>query len=592
MDALLDDLDARQREAVTATAAPLAILAPAGSGKTRVLTRRIAWRVREEFAESRHVLAVTFTRPAAAELNGRVARLGVGPGITAGTFHALALAQLRRRAAEQGREAPTVLSSKARILGPLAGGAVADVAAEIEWAKARMLAPGAYAEAARSSARRPPRPASEIAEIYERYEQEKRKRRAFDFDDLLWQCADAIETDGAFAAGQRWRFRHLFVDEFQDATPLQVRLLRAWLGNRTELCVVGDIAQAIYAFAGADAAPLREFTTHFPGGTVVALDHNYRSTPQVVAVAESVLGPAAGVDATRVVQSMRLDGPAPTVTEYGDDGAEAAAIAQACFAAFARGVHWSEMAVLYRTNAQSSRFEAAFARRGVPVRMTGTARFADRPAVNAALEAMRAADRAAGRPRPFSEHLADLTAGPVEAPDAESQHEEELREHRDALLTLGREYLAVETGSTTLGGFVAWLDAGTRTDPTPEPGVDLVTFHRAKGLEWRVVFVTGCEQGLVPIGWAQTEAAIAEERRLLHVALSRAADEVHCSWARERTVASRTVRREPSPWLPMIAERAARVAPALLNTRTALAGMRAALDAATPPQPRRASRPR
>ena len=229
--------------------------------------------------------------------------------------------------------------------------------------------------------------------------------------------------------------------------------------------------------------------------------------------------------------------------------------------------------------------------------MTGTVRFAGRPAVKAALEAMRAADRAAGRPRPFAEHLADLAAGPVEAPDtesprAESRREEELREHRDALLTLGREYLTVETASTTLGGFVAWLDASTRTDATPGPGVDLVTFHRAKGLEWRVVFVTGCEQGLVPIGWAQTGATIAEERRLLHVALSRAADEVHCSWARERTVAGRTVRREPSPWLPLIAERAARVAPAPLDTRTALAGVRAALDAATPPQPRRVPRPR
>ncbi len=336
MDALLDDLDARQREAVTATAAPLAILAPAGSGKTRVLTRRIAWRVREELAESRHVLAVTFTRPAAAELERarrpRSASDPESPRAPSMRWHWPNSAGARPSRAARHRPCSARRHASS---GHSAGGAVADVAAEIEWAKARMLAPAAYAEAARAAARRPPRPATEIAEIYERYEHEKRKRRAFDFDDLLWQCADAIETDGAFAAGQRWRFRHLFVDEFQDATPLQVRLLRAWLGDRTELCVVGDVAQAIYAFAGADAAPLREFTTQFPGGTVVALDHNYRSTPQVVAVAESVLGPAAGVDATRVVQSMRLDGPAPTVTEYGDDGAEAAAIAQACWAAFA-----------------------------------------------------------------------------------------------------------------------------------------------------------------------------------------------------------------------------------------------------------------
>ena len=274
-DPLLADLDPHQRAAVTDPHVPLAILAPAGSGKTRVLTRRIAFRVREGLAEGRHVLAVTFTRRAAGELVDRLDALGVDSAVTAGTFHSLALAQLRSRAADRRQEPPRVLDRKGRILGPLLGSkrsngastalAVTDVAGEIEWAKARMITPDRYADAARATERRVPRPAGDLAALYARYEAEKRRRHLLDFDDLLGWCADAIERDADFAASQRWRFRHLFVDEFQDATPLQTRLLRAWLGDRPDLCVVGDGAQAIYAFAGADASPLARVLAALPG---------------------------------------------------------------------------------------------------------------------------------------------------------------------------------------------------------------------------------------------------------------------------------------------------------------------------------------
>jgi len=335
-DRLLDDLDAHQRAAVTEPRLPLAILAPAGSGKTRVLTRRIAWRVREELADARHVLAVTFTRRAAGELVDRIDALGVDAAVTAGTFHALALAQLRRRATESRRELPRVLDRKARALAPLlrASGpqgppALADVATEIEWAKARMIPPERYAAAARAAERRLPRAPAELADLYARYEAEKRKRRWLDFDDLLGWCADAIETDDDFAAAQRWRFRHLFVDEFQDATPLQLRLLKAWLGDRSDLCVVGDGAQAIYAFAGGDASPLVDFARHFPGGRTVALTYNYRSTDAIVAVAEAALGPASGVerDAPRAVRPADRRA---AIESFDDDGAEADAVADAC----------------------------------------------------------------------------------------------------------------------------------------------------------------------------------------------------------------------------------------------------------------------
>jgi len=573
-DPLLSDLDPHQRAAVTEPHTPLAILAPAGSGKTRVLTRRIAFRVREHVADARHVLAVTFTRRAAGELVDRLELLRVDTAVTAGTFHALALAQLRGRAADRGQDPPRVLDRKGRVLAPLLASrgssgpsislAIVDVATEIEWAKARMIPPERYAAAARGSGRRLPRPAHELADLYARYEADKRRHRWLDFDDLLAQCADAIDDDADFAAAQRWRFRHLFVDEFQDATPLQTRLLRSWLGDRCDLCVVGDGAQAIYAFAGADTTPLTDFPRHFSGGRTLSLVYNYRSTNRVVEVAEAALGPASGVerDPPRPVRPAER---AVTVAAYDDDGHEAAMVADACWHEFTRGVPWDRIAVLFRTNAQSSLFENAFARRGVPFRVTGAPRFATRPAVRMLLDQLRDAERQ-HRTSSFADHLADLAADADSERDAESVSppppltgpapeaattttDDDVRTHRDALLRFGREYATANPTTASVAGFISWLDFATRRESGTDRGVDLVTFHRAKGLEWQVVFVTGLERGLVPISWADNPAARAEERRLLHVALGRAEDWVQCSWARERTVHSRRATRQPSPWL-------------------------------------------
>jgi DNA helicase-2/ATP-dependent DNA helicase PcrA len=617
-DALLGDLDPTQYDAVTSDAAPLAIIAPAGSGKTRVLTRRIAYRCREESIEPRHVLAVTFTRKAAGELISRMGKLGVDGRITAGTFHAIALGQLRRHATERNREAPTVIERKARILGPLMGGrgaassvAISDVAGEIEWAKARLISPDGYEAAAAAAGRRTPRGAGEISALYVRYEAEKRRRHLIDFDDVLSRCSESIARDEEFAAGQRWRFRHFFVDEFQDATPLQLRLLRAWLGGADELTVVGDPAQAIYGFTGADAAPLVRFERAFPGGQTVVLGRNYRSTPAVVALAEAALGPASGTGRHHP-EAVRADGAAPTIVSYEDDDAEATAVAESCWENHAAGVAWQDMAVLFRTNAQSSRFEAALTRRGVPFRIGEGQRFASRAHVRAVLDELRDAERSAPG-RPFSHHLADVAAGgkrdpsPVGARDREAGPEpdtepdtervgsaeqagrDEARTHRDALLELGREYLEAVGGSGGVAEFTAWLDVATNGATTEAAGVDLVTFHRAKGLEWTVVYVTGLERGMVPISWAVSENAQAEERRLLHVALSRAEDELHCSWARTRTVGSRRAAREPSPWLGVLENEANHAPHGLLQGRLAprdhLAELRATLAAATPPSP-------
>ena len=543
---LLDDLDDRQRAAVTSTAAPLAILAGAGSGKTRVLTRRIAWQVAEGRVDPTHTLALTFTRKAAAELVGRLEAFGVQRMVTAGTFHSVALAQLRRRAADRRRAMPAILARKARILVPLVGGrgaqasvAASEIATEIEWAKARRVSADRYVAAVERAERTTPRPPDAVARVYARYEQEKRNRKLVDFDDLIWSCADALRRDTEFAATQRWRFRHLFVDEFQDATPAQVALVRGWLGDRVDLTVVGDPDQAIYGFAGGTPWYLADFARHFPGGATVALAVNYRSTPQVIATAQAVLPRSS---AARPAESARGPGPSPTISERESETDEARSIAVALRRSRTAGRAWSDDAIVFRTNAQSAAFEAALHAEGVPFRVRGGTAFLSRPEVRASLDELRrSASVAPGRRlRAQLDDLVDTDTGG-----------EELREHADAIARLGHEYLDIDNDGT-VDGFLAYLQVALRgeVEPTSVEAVELLTFHRAKGLEFERVYVTGLERGLVPISHANSAADLAEEHRLLYVALSRAHEELHLSWARRRNDRNR----QPSPWLARLAD--------------------------------------
>jgi DNA helicase II / ATP-dependent DNA helicase PcrA len=547
-DELLEDLDESQQAAVVEPAQPLAILAPAGSGKTRVLTRRIAWQIATGKIEPGHVLAVTFTRKAALELRDRLRALGVRGDVMAGTFHSVALASLRRYATDRGTTMPALLERKARILGPLVGGArgaaltvaINEIAGDIEWAKARLVSPDRYEAAAQAAGRESQRTHSEVARLYESYEREKRRRGLLDFDDLIWQCAKTVHNDPEFAAVQRWRFRHFFVDEFQDATRAQLRLVREWLGDRADLCAVGDPDQAIYAFAGADAGMLTHFADRFPGATTVQLDTNYRSTPQLVHAARSVLRAS-----TARVKAVVPEGPEPTITAYADDEAEARGVARLLRGAHRADRPWSDLAVLYRVNAQSAAFEEALQREGIPVRLRGGRSFLDRPEVKATLETLqRSTSVAPGRA--LTEHLTDVVDGARDATD-------EMREYAEAVARLGHEYVTVEGGIGSVAGFLEYLratlrgadDGGARDD-----GVDVLTFHRAKGLEWDTVFVTGLERGLVPISHAADDpAALAEERRLLYVALSRARRELHVSWSQQRSMGARTSKRSRSPYL-------------------------------------------
>jgi DNA helicase-2/ATP-dependent DNA helicase PcrA len=580
-DDLLHDLDEAQRRAVTSPARPLAIVAPAGSGKTRVLTRRIAWRVASGDADAGHVLALTFTRRAAGEMRDRLTRLGLRSGVATGTFHGVALAQLRARWADEGRSPPTLLARKGPVLaGVVAGGSVpvSALAAEIEWAKARLVGPDGYAEAVAATRRRAPAPPDRIAALYRSYEEEKQRARMVDFDDLLRACCQALETDPKFAAAQRWRFRHVFVDEFQDVNPLQLALLEAWRGTSTDLCVVGDPHQAIYGWNGADAGFLMRFRRLYPSADVVVLDGNYRSTPQILDAAAGVLR-RAGVE-ERYVRPARPDGPQVRLQRHSTDRAEAVAVARAVRDARAPRTPWSAQAILVRTHTQIELIAEALRGAAIPHRVRGGESRLDRPAVRAAVDLLRRS------PGPLAACLPDVDA--LADGDGNGEPETaEVAEDIGLVVRLAHDHLRLDPAAAA-SGFVAWLVATLQAEGGDDgrDAVTVATFHAAKGLEWPLVHLAGLEDGLVPITHARTASRREEEARLLYVAMTRAADELRCTWAAERVVGGKPVDRRLTPWLRGLADgqRADPVALARPATdwRERLADQRSVLAAAAP----------
>jgi DNA helicase II / ATP-dependent DNA helicase PcrA len=600
--ALLEGLNPAQHRAVVADTPTLCILAGAGSGKTRVLTRRIAYRIAEGTAAPQHTLAISFTRKAAGELSKRLAALGVRDRVATGTFHSVAYQQLRQYWSERGIAAPSLSQSKLRILMPLVqrtagpGASVqpGDLATEIEWAKARLIRPEHYAETVLRLGRKPPMGAEPMADLYRRYEADKRRRGIVDFDDLLSLTAEAMEADKEFAARQRWRFRHLFVDEFQDVNPAQARLLDGWLGlsdqavrfdsplpgedptddlagvisinEPVDLCVVGDPNQAIYAWNGADPRFLAAFQRRFPGAGMVRLEDNYRSSPQILTVADAVLG--LGSRESRALRPNRGDGNIPTITAYPSDLEEARGIARLIRERHNARLPWKHMAVLTRTNAQLVVFEEALRAAGIPHRVRGGQAFLQQPEVLRTLSLLTDGPARV----PLTSRLADLEDLVAELNDPSSDPDVDPTDPSEAaaqlpgqsndriaqiegVIRMAHEFLAIEPTGTP-AGFLAWLHGAiTSAADEPQVGADVVelaTFHRAKGLEWPVVFVAGVERGYVPIGNADTPDTRAEEQRLLYVAVTRAERELHCSWAKSRTFGARTTARAASYWLENI----------------------------------------
>ncbi|MBL1085496.1 ATP-dependent DNA helicase UvrD2 [Streptomyces actinomycinicus] len=565
-DAVLAGLDPEQREVATALHGPVCVLAGAGTGKTRAITHRIAYGVRAGILQPSSVLAVTFTNRAAGEMRGRLRQLGA-QGVQARTFHSAALRQLQYFWPKAiGGSMPRLVDRKIQLVADAAAALgtrldrneLRDVTAEIEWSKVTQTVPADYAYAAAKAGREVPRDPAEIAHLYAAYEDLKRDRAVIDFEDVLLLTVAVLQDRHDIADQVRGQYQHFVVDEYQDVSPLQQRLLDLWLGDRDNLCVVGDASQTIYSFTGATPDHLLDFRARHPGATVVKLVRDYRSTPQVVRLANGLLAQARGRAADHRLElvSQRSPGPEPVYTEYTDEPAEAEGAARRIRELIDAGVPAAEIAVLFRTNSQSETYEQALADAGVPYQLRGAERFFDRPEIRKAGIALRGAARFGGNDS-LLDDVVDLPSqvravlsgeGWTREPPAGSGAVRERWESLAALVNLAHD-LAAATPGATLADFVAELDerANAQHAPTVQ-GVTLASLHAAKGLEWDVVFLVGVAEGMLPITYARTDEQIEEERRLLYVGVTRARERLHVSWALSRSPGGRPGRR-PSRFL-------------------------------------------
>jgi DNA helicase-2/ATP-dependent DNA helicase PcrA len=566
-DAVLEGLDPEQREVATALHGPVCVLAGAGTGKTRAITHRIAYGVRAGILQPSTVLAVTFTNRAAGEMRGRLRQLGA-QGVQARTFHSAALRQLQYFWPKAvGGAMPRLVDRKAQLVADAAAacrirldrGELRDVTGEIEWSKVTQTVPADYPLAVVKAGRETPRDAAEIAQIYSVYEALKRDRSVIDFEDVLLLTVAILQDRHDIAEQVRAQYQHFVVDEYQDVSPLQQRLLELWLGNRDSLCVVGDASQTIYSFTGATPDHLLDFRVRHPGATVVKLVRDYRSTPQVVHLANGLLAQAHGRAADNRLEliSQRTAGPEPVYTEYADEPAEAEGAARRIRELVDGGVPAAEIAILFRTNSQSETYEQALADAGVPYQLRGAERFFDRPEVRKAGVALRGAARF-GSNDALLDDVVDLPSqvravlsgegGWSTEPPAGSGAVRERWESLAALVSLAHDFAAARPDAT-LGDFVAELDerANAQHAPTVQ-GVTLASLHSAKGLEWDVVFLVGVAEGMMPISYAKTDEQVEEERRLLYVGVTRARERLYVSWSLSRSPGGRPGRR-PSRFL-------------------------------------------
>lgn len=542
----LDGLDEEQRAVAEAVSGPVVVLAGAGTGKTRAITHRIAHAVAVGAHEPRRTLAVTFTNRAAGEMRARLAALGV-EGVSARTFHASALRQLRYFWPRlTGVAFPSLLPSKARLVAEAARACgisvdtaqLRDLVTDLEWAKARELGPDTLpADRAWSRDR------AQVASVLDAYDEAKTAAGVIDFEDVLAMLAELLATRPDVADEVRTQYRWFTVDEYQDVSPLQHRVLRLWLGDRDDLCVVGDVSQTIYSFAGASSAYLLDFPREYPHATAVRLVNCYRCTGPIVSHANALVAGKPGALSLRAVDR---EGPEPQLLSHADDVAEAEAVADAVRAAIASGTSPQGIAVLFRVNAQSAELERAFAERGIPVSMRGSERFFDRGEVREAVTRLRGAARG-GSVGPAGQEARAVLAimGWSAAPPDSAGAVRERWESLDALVTLADE---LPEGSD-LTALVAELDRREGAQHAPAANaVTLASLHAAKGLEWDAVFIIGCSEGLMPLSHAKTEAEVEEERRLLYVGVTRARRLLTLSWARSRQPGG-NASREPSRFL-------------------------------------------
>ncbi len=515
---MLDGLNPEQRRAAEAVRGPVCILAGAGSGKTTTITRRVANQVASGSFSAGEILAVTFTDKAAGEMRTRLKALGV-TGVRASTFHSAALAQLSYFAPETvGRILPSKALLLRRIGNTLPGSyrfrPAADLATEVEWAKNRRIRPAGYLE--ELGDHEPPIPADLMLRVYRTYEERKAEEGLTDFEDLLELAVRLLESDDQALATFRDRYRAFTVDEFQDVNLLQRSLLDLWLGDRDDLCVVGDDYQSIYAFTGAGPEHLLGTPGRFPHATVVTLEENYRSSPQVLELANRLVPRLGG--APKTLRATRPDGPDPVVRPFATPEVETAALVGSARLLHEEGVPYEEMAVLARTNGRLADFEQPFHEADVPFQGSS---LLDREAARSLLKRLRGASSADVR------RLAREAGWLETLPDRLG--ERELTRQSD-LTRLVR--LAEELGDRPASDFVAELERRFGSTGAERRGVHLLTYHRAKGLEFEAVFLPRLEEKELPSKLARTAAEVEEERRLFYVGMTRAKRTLAITWSR------------------------------------------------------------
>lgn len=531
----LDGLDEQQRLAAEALLGPVVLLAGAGTGKTRAITHRIAHGVASGVYSPGRVMVLSFTNRAAGEVRSRLKGLRA-TGVASRTFHSAALAQLSHFWPDvAGGTLPSILTQKARLIADAAAqlklrldtATLRDLASEIEWRKVSGLTVEQYAAAATTRALPPAVDAQQVVDLHRAYEAMKDERRQLDFEDVLLACAGMLESEPRVADQVRAQYRFFVVDEYQDVSPAQQRLLDLWLGDRSDVCVVGDVSQTIYSFAGATPDYLLDFSRRYPQAAVIRLESNYRSTPSIVETANRLMRNRSGALELRSVHTE--PGPRPTFDAFPTDAAEARAVAGRIAEQIRGGTPASEIAVLFRMNVQGAALESVLADLGVSTVQRGGVRFFDEPDVKRALLMLRGAT-IVDSDEPLFKTVSDVlrTLGWTQEPPASGGAVRDRWESLNAIMGMAE----AQPAGTDIRRFVAELsDAAASHDEPTREAVTLATLHAAKGLEWHTVHVVGVSEGLLPIGYATTPASIDEERRLLYVGFTRARQRLHVSWS-------------------------------------------------------------
>ena len=538
-DQILEGLDPEQREVVTAVRGPVCVIAGAGTGKTRVITHRIAYAIAIGVTDSSKTLALTFTAKAAGEMRARLRGLGI-PNATARTFHSAAIKQLMYFWPYSfGGSFPSLLTMKSGAIAEALNrtdsalapqtSTLREIASEIEWAKVLEISPDEYVESALGAGRRLKIPNNksdksnfeDISKVYQAYETLKQQERAIDFEDVLLLTVGMLEEDRDVRERVRDQYRYFTVDEYQDVSPLQQRLLNLWLGDREEICVVGDAAQTIYSFAGASSAFLLGFTKRYPKAQVIRLSRGYRSTPEIISAANAILRQGGMIgEHGHELASMNSHGAKPEIAKFESNASEANFIVNKIAELRVKAGDSAEIAILTRTNSQLDIFERELRAAGIASQIKSSERFFERIDVR---DAMRVIRSASVLPTEGGDWYSDLIA--VLRPFGDTDYVQAFLVLARSMKEASEEAIGPSTPAT-LRTFLRELeDRAEQNNPPTLPGVVLATLHAAKGLEWDHVFLAGISEGMLPMG-----EDIEEERRLFYVGLTRAKSELHLSY--------------------------------------------------------------